>query len=65
MVVLSVNNALLRSQQFLGRIVEVFLGKNGLVLIVLVKSRNAVFKRPIAKLFLILKAEKKKKEKRQ
>ena len=43
---------------------KVFPDKNGLVQPVLVKSRNAVFKR-IAKLCLILKTEEREKERRQ
>ena len=56
-IVLLVDDTLPRSRWSLGRIMQVFPDKDGLVRTVLVKSRNALFKRPITKLCLILKKE--------
>ena len=38
----------------LGRIVEVFSGKDGLVRVVNVKTKNGIYKRPVHKLALLL-----------
>ena len=38
----------------LGRIVEVFSGKDGLVRVVNVKTKNGIYKRPVNKLVLLL-----------
>ena len=41
----------------LGRIVEVFLGKDGLIRVVNVKTRTGIYKRPVHKLSLLLSSE--------
>ena len=41
----------------LGRIVEVFSGKDGLVRVVNVKTKNGIYKRPVHKLALLLPKE--------
>ena len=56
-LVLLVDDTLPCSRWSLGRILEVFPDKNGLVRTVLVKSRNTLLKRPITKLCLILRKE--------
>ena len=41
----------------MGRIIEVFPGKDGLVRVVNVRTKNGIFKRPIHKLALLLQNE--------
>ena len=41
----------------LGRIVEVFSGKDGLVRVVNVKTKSGIYKRPVNKLALLLPTE--------
>ena len=56
-IVLLVDESQPRSRWSLGRILDVFPDKTGHVRTVLVKSRDAIYKRPITKLCLILKTE--------
>jgi len=56
-VVLLVDEAQPRSRWTLGHILSVFPDKKGQIRTVLVKSLDNIFKRPITKLCLILKAD--------
>ena len=56
-IVLLVDESQPRSRWSLGRILDVFPDKTGHVKTVLVKSCDAIYKRPITKLCLILKTE--------
>ena len=56
-IVLIVDDSLLRSKRTIGRVVETFADKHGLVRTVNVKTSTTVLKRPISKLCLILNSD--------
>ena len=56
-IVLIVNNSLLHSKWAMGRILETFPNKSGLIRSVSIKTQKSVLTRPISKLCQILKAE--------
>ena len=56
-IVLIVDNSLPRSKWAMGRILETFPNKSGLIRSVSIKTQKSVLTRPISKLCLILKAE--------